>query len=196
LFHAATQHRLKYVIARRLKERIAELRALRRTEAGRRFLFDAAAPIETSGADTFQFRAGMFDGERPYRGGRRFTRHFLGPDRVPAFDGNPGGEEEQCALTLDSLREVKWWVRNVAKHPAAFWLPTAGGRFYPDFIAELTDGRTFVVEYKGEQGWSDAQLDRIAGAAWERAGGGLFLMVRRRADGLDPLGQMLRKLGR
>ena len=159
-------------------------------------LFGPVGCLEVTGAHAFIFRAGMFDGEKLHRGGRRFTKHFLGPDRVPAFDGKPGGEEEQCAHVLDSLADVKWWGRNVAKHPNAFWFPTAAGRFYPDFVAQLTDDRIFVVEYKGEQGWEEAALDRIAGAAWERAGGGLFLMVRKRADGLDSLGQMRAKLGR
>lgn len=31
-----------------------------------------------------------------------------------------------------------------------FWLPTSFGRFYPDFVCELSDGRIFVAEYKGE----------------------------------------------
>lgn len=50
---------------------------------------------------------------------------------------------------LDSLNEVTYWVHNVARHPAAFWLPTATDKFYPDFVALLKDGRLLVVEYKG-----------------------------------------------
>ncbi len=187
--------RLKYVLARRLKDRIAELRAARRQAAVQAFLFDPGARVEANGAHTFDFRLGMFEDERLYRGGHRFQKHFLGPDLVPAFDGNVGGEEERCAWVLDSLADVAFWVRNVARHSNAFWLPTVTGRFYPDFVAKLTDGRIFVVEYKGEQGWADAEIDRIAGAAWERARGGLFLMVRRLADGLDPLGQMKKSWG-
>jgi len=46
--------------------------------------------------------------------------------------------------------EVKRWVRNIANNPkCSFWLPLAGGRFYPDFVAELEDGRRLVVEHKG-----------------------------------------------
>lgn len=29
-------------------------------------------------------------------------------------------------------------------------LPTSSGRFYPDSVCELTDGRLFVAEYQGE----------------------------------------------
>ena len=51
--------------------------------------------------------------------------------------------------TLDSLSGVKYWVRNVSRHPDSFWLPTATDRFHPDFVALLNDGRYLVVEYKG-----------------------------------------------
>lgn len=43
------------------------------------------------------------------------------------------------------------WVRNLDSEPVhAFWLPTSAGRLYPDFVCELTEGRVFVAEYKGE----------------------------------------------
>src|SRR3546814_17864357 len=53
-----------------------------------------------------------------------------------------------CSSDL-SLPGLKFWLRNVASHPNSFWLPTATGKFYPDFVAELEDGRRLVVEYKG-----------------------------------------------
>ncbi len=34
--------------------------------------------------------------------------------------------------------------------PPLDWLPTSFGRFCPDFVRELTDGRVFVAGYKGE----------------------------------------------
>lgn len=33
---------------------------------------------------------------------------------------------------------------------ASFWLPLVDGKFYPDVVCELNDGRMLVVEYKGE----------------------------------------------
>ena len=68
---------------------------------------------------------------------------------MPAFDGAEDGEEFQCAQVIDSLPSLKHWVRNVARHPRSFWLPTASDKFYPDFVAEMEDGRLLVVEYKG-----------------------------------------------
>ena len=55
-----------------------------------------------------------------------------------------------CAIEIDSLEEVKYWVRNLERQPeTSFWLPTSTDRFYPDFVAELKDGRLLVVECKG-----------------------------------------------
>ena len=74
----------------------------------------------------------MYLDERRYRGRWKPRKHFL--EHVPAFDGAPDGEEFQCAQALDSLKEVRFWLRNVARHPASFWLPTATDKFYPDFV--------------------------------------------------------------
>jgi len=32
--------------------------------------------------------------------------------------------------------------------PGEYWLPKSPGRFFPDFIVELNDGRLVIVEYK------------------------------------------------
>jgi type III restriction enzyme len=66
-------------------------------------------------------------------------------------DLEDGGEEWRCALAIDDHAQVRHWVRNLDSEPeAAFWLPTSFSRFYPDFVAELVDGRMLVAEYKGE----------------------------------------------
>jgi type III restriction enzyme len=59
------------------------------------------------------------------------------------------GEEFECAGLIDSHPAVKHWVRNLDSEPFGFWLPTSRGRFFPDFIVELADGRLAAVEYKG-----------------------------------------------
>lgn len=84
---------------------------------------------------------------------------------------------------------------NVARHPASFWLQTSTQRTYPDFVAELTDGRIFVVEYKGADHWADAAEDRAIGEVWARATGNLYLMVRAKDDhGRAPLAQLMAHL--
>lgn len=188
-----TLMRMKYVLARRLKAHIDALRETERRGVAQHYLFAPTAPVRTLASEAFEFRLGMYDDQPAYRGGERFGSHFL--DRVPAFDGKDGGEEQQCARYLDSLKGLKWWVRNVAKHPNSFWLQTSKDRTYPDFVAQLDDDRIFVVEYKGADRWADAAEDRAIGAAWERAGGGLYLMVGKRIENLDMLGQLRRKLG-
>ena len=154
--------------------------------------------MEVSFDAAFEFRHGMYSDQSRYQGHWKPSKHFLGPDQVPAFDGADDGEEVQCAQVLDSLPSVKYWVRNVSKHPESFWLPTATDRFYPDFVALLNDGRRFVVEYKGElmAKSSDTAEKRTIGELWERRseGRGIFLVVEKEIDGLDMRGQLERKI--
>ena len=83
---------------------------------------------------------------------------------------------------MNALPHVKTWVRNLEKKPsAAFWLQTEGGRFYPDFVAQLEDGRVAVVEYKGADRISNDDTKRKVrvGSLWQARsnGQGVFLMV-------------------
>jgi len=50
------------------------------------------------------------------------------------------GEEAECAAFLDSLAEVRFWVRNLERDDCSFRLQTSTDKFYPDFVAELRDG--------------------------------------------------------
>ena len=63
-------------------------------------------------------------------------------------------------------------MRNVDRKPNALWLQLSGRRFYPDFVAMLTDGRTLVVEYKGKHLEQDASEKRVIGELWAEASGG------------------------
>jgi type III restriction enzyme len=61
-----------------------------------------------------------------------------------------GDEEALCAKKIDDHTNVKRWIRNLVHESAGgFSLPLSPGRFFPDFIAELNDGRIAIVEYKG-----------------------------------------------
>ena len=61
------------------------------------------------------------------------------------------GEEEQCASHIDGHPNVCRWIRNTEyATQGGFSLPKSPGRFFPDFIVELTDGRIVLVEYKGK----------------------------------------------
>ena len=121
---------------------------------------------------------------------------------MPAFDGageNGGdGEELQCAVALDSIAEVKHWIRNVAKHPNAFSLPRAKGRHFPDFVAELKDGRTLAVEYKGQRGITDPrEIESLnVGKLWEKVSGdrAIYCRVERELDDRDMRSQIQRAI--
>lgn len=188
----------KYPLARKVKERIAQIRANERERVYQRSLFAPEAKAEISFDNGFLFADDMFAGVRTYRGSYRFSKHFTGWDQVAAFDGAEDGEELHCAKMIDSLPQVKHWIRNVPRHPDAFWLPTASGRFYPDFVAELISGAILVVEYKGAHLTDAADTDekRAIGALWEKAsaGKGLFLMAEKQVDGKDVRAQLLGKV--
>ncbi|HEY9172376.1 MAG TPA: hypothetical protein VI136_08845 [Verrucomicrobiae bacterium] len=87
------------------------------------------------------------------------------------------GEEFDCAVFLDGLPEVKFWVRNLSgpgRETTSFWLQTSTDKFYPDFVCLLTDGRILVVEYKNATDWSndDNKEKRALGELWaERSSG-------------------------
>jgi type III restriction enzyme len=186
--------RCRFLLARRLRDRIAAVRQAARERAYQSCLFgpDAAPTVSTDHG--FRFADGMFDGVPAYRGSYRFTKHFL--PAVPAFDSGEDGEELSAAKQLDAVLEVDVWVRNVASHPAAFWLPLATGRTYPDFVARLKDGRLLVVEYKGGHLVRDASEKRLAGELWERSGGGLYVFAERERDALNVRDQIRRAIGR
>ena len=188
----------RYVLARKLEEKIASIRHKVREGVYQRSLFAPDARAEVSYEKGFAFKDGVFAGVARYHGKLNFSKHFTGADNVPAFDGKPDGEETQCAWNLNSLPGVKFWLRNVAQHRDAFFLPLAEGKFYPDFLAQLDDGRLLIVEYKGEHiaDSADTREKAAVGARWESASKrkGLFLLVEKNVNGKGPREQMLEKI--
>ena len=184
--------RCKFILGRAVRSRLEAILKQERERAFQHCLFAPDARVETSFETGFTFRAGVYQGQKLYRGKWKAKKHFLGPARIPAFDGADDGEEVQCAQALDSLPEVKFWLRNVARDRESFCLPTATDYFYPDFIAELEDGRLLVIEYKGAHlaDGADTAEKRAIGHLWEKAGGGLFLVVEKLVGGRDMRAQM------
>ena len=193
--HISALMRCKFILARRIRAKINDIRREERNQVYQQHLIDPGAKTEVSFDHSFTFRHEMYRGHRLYRGQWKPARHFLGPDQVPAFDGVAGGEEEQCARVIYSMTAVKFWLRNVARDPASFWLPTVTGRFYPDFIAQLEDGRLLVVEYKGAhlaKGTDTAEKQAI-GELWQRKsnGKGIFVVVEKSVKGQDLRQQLM-----
>ncbi len=144
--------RCKFILARKLSDKLNGFRQAERNKVYQMNLFAPEARVEVSFDQGFEFFDDMYFDVPKYRGTKfTFSKHFMGPDEIPAFDGAAGGEEEQCALVIDSLSEVEYWTRNVANHRNSFSLPTPSGRFFPDFVGKLKDQRILVIEYKGQQ---------------------------------------------
>lgn len=120
------------------------------------------------------FEHGRYVFDEAYRGPIVLGKHFfpnIGNLRAE-------GEEFECAEYLaNRCAAVATWVRNVERKPYAFSLQTSDYRFYPDFIAQLTDGRLLVVEYKGGQLMTDAEEKRIMGELWAKRSNGKCLFV-------------------
>jgi type III restriction enzyme len=172
--------RARFQLAQCINARIEDLRT---AAAGRKFkqlVLDGGWEVAVAPERSFSFLPGNYavSATDRYRGKWDWHRHFY-PVVAKLEDGT---EEFKCAIVIDSHPKVKHWVRNLERDVAgSFWLPTSRGRFFPDFICELTDGRIFIVEYKGEHLRnvpSEIEKDQV-GRLWaERSAGKcLFLMA-------------------
>lgn len=188
--------RCKFILARKVREKLADFRQQAQNNVFQQYLFEPKAEVEVSFDNGFEFKDDIYWDVKRHKGRLKFQKHFLGPDNVPAFDGDETGEEAQCAAAIDSLFEVKYWVRNVARHLNSFRLPTSTDNFYPDFVAMLNDGRLLVVEYKGAHlaDTSDTDEKRTIGRLWEQKKGGLFIVAEKEVDGKDVRGQLQDKI--
>lgn len=193
--------RARQVLAQAASRRIDDLRETARRRGFQQLVLDGAAPDGwTTGlapAWEFRFEPGAYPARHPYVGRYVFGKHYF--EVIHSLKAK--GEEFECAKALDAMPELKHWVRNIEKQERfSFWLPTASDYFYPDFVAELNDGRTFVVEYKGEAYATndDSREKRAVGDAWARASSGrcVFVMVERELDGLDMAAQLRRAIAR
>jgi type III restriction enzyme len=166
----------------------------------------SAAPMlaDTIGGwrHAFTFRPNQYPARPPFYAGRfRFKKHYypiIHDLREKRADGTPA-EEFVCARAIDTHPAVKHWVRNVEREERfSFWLPTATDYFYPDFVAELNDGRVLVVEYKGAHllNKDTDEKDQI-GRQWAASSGGkcLFLMAVANDNGRDVATQIADKIG-
>lgn len=175
--------RCKFILARALNEKLRSIRQQERSAVFQSSLFGPQADLSVSYPHGFRFFDGMYADVAPYRGRYTFRKHFLGPTRVPAFDGLDGGEEIICAFALDGLPGLDFWLRNVSRHRHSFFLSTSTDKFYPDFIAQMVDGRQLIVEYKGKDRTPEESRDSreklLIGQTWAHAtaGRGLFVMA-------------------
>lgn len=187
--------RNRFVLSRFLRERITRYRQEAYEKGYQDMLFGPQAQVETSYTYSFVFDGMNYPANSFYKGSYIFKNHFY--PMVGELDSS--GEEFECARALDSLPSVKRWVRNVVNPHYSFWLPTSTDRFYPDFVAELEDGKVFVVEYKGKVYVTndDSQEKRNLGELWEEKSNGkaLFLMAEKQdSKGRDVYRQLADKV--
>lgn len=195
-FDLARANTQKFIIRQLIEKRIQALRKEAVHQAYQNFLFgsDSEHQIALSNEAEYQFNfhpnayAPSKDDDGQY-GEYAFSKHYYG--RVGAFDS---GEEFSCACWLDQQAvkgKIEFWVRNlVRKEGSSFYLQKGGGRFYPDFVCKLPDGKILIVEYKGADKWEAAKDDRQIGELWAKLSDGQckFIMIKdKRFDLIESL---------
>ncbi|MCL2774585.1 MAG: hypothetical protein FWD71_14745, partial [Oscillospiraceae bacterium] len=189
----------KYALANKIEGKIKAARSKAREQAFQAALFERGGRVMLDFDNGFEFSESMYDGELMYNGRYKFQKHYLGSQKVPILDGGENGEEFSCAKAIDALPQVKYWLRNAARHRNSFWLPTSTDKFYPDFVAELEGGCILVVEYKGAltAQMQDTKEKRLIGELWEKqsSGRGLFMIAEKSKDGLNVSEQIKKKIG-
>lgn len=181
--------RAKFQLAEAIRREIDRRRRLAIARGFQQSLPGFVTPpqLEAGFLYEFRFRADGYPARPPFYSGRyRFKKHYYGNDKIHDLwektDSGAVSEEFVCAKAIDLHPKVKHWVRNVEREAKdSFWLPTSTDYFYPDFVAELDDGRLLAVEYKGEHLLSsdDTREKRQVGRHWETSSGGrcLFLLA-------------------
>ena len=173
--------RFKYLLLQAMRYKIEKARRQAAAKGWQAALFpgEPAFVLTFDAAEAFTFDAARGYAPRsPYRGSHKFSKEFYGK----TGELEASGEEFECAKALDMQPGVKHWFRNISNDAArSFWLPTSSDRFYPDFVAELIDGRILVIEYKGDRDVTndDTKEKQNIGDFWQERSGGraLFLIA-------------------
>lgn len=175
--------RAKFQLVKAISAELDRLKTLAMQRGFQASLLEMTVPDETQSIQFFFcFKPGLYPARNLYQGSYVFKKHFY-PQIHDLQEKTPAGqvaEEFTCARAIDAHPLLKQWVRNIEKQPKfSFWLPTATDYFYPDFVAELTDGRVLVVEYKGAPYKSndDSKEKQQVGMQWEKASQGKCLFL-------------------
>lgn len=175
--------RARFQLAAAIGAEIKRLRQIAMNSGFQGRLFDMSVPApDDSALYYFRFEPGKYPARNLYRGSYEFRKHFY--PTIHDLRENTGtgakSEEFRCAQAIDSHAKVKHWVRNIERQPqTSFWLPTSSDYFYPDFVAELVDGRVLAVEYKGEpyRTNDDSREKNQVGTQWEKSSQGRCLFL-------------------
>lgn len=173
--------RNKFPLSRAIRDLILRNRTQAQKDGYQSSLFGNEQNACFADEFVYAFKPESYPSRAPYYTGRyRFRKHFFPQNLIE--DLKAQGEEYECAKAIDGTPEVKYWIRNlVRRNQASFWLPLAQGKFYPDFVCELNDGRMLIVEYKGAAYVSndDSAEKRAIGNKWAEMSDGrcLFIMA-------------------
>ena len=186
----------RFKLAQDIESRVAELRDQAARQCFRQLVLDGDGAtgwlIEPDWQHPHVFEPGRYPAPvtSRYAGRYQFPKHYF-----PVLaDLKDGGQEFACAQLIDRHPQVKQWVRNLDTAPCGFALPTSRGRFFPDFVAELRDGRVAVLEFKGAHLLNDPyEIEkRQVGERWAAASGGraLFGWLTQNRDGVGTEAQL------
>ena len=175
--------RERFELRRKFETRIGELRKAARQQEYQRILFggDSQTKVRVGGGYNFAYDPNTYPCRMVCPRSREFLKHYY--ENVGDLDDETNREEFLCAMKIDGLDAVEWWVRNIDRQPVhSFWLQTSTDKFYPDFVCKLKGGKILVVEYKGlDRATNDdtKEKERLGNLWAERSGGQcLFLMVK------------------
>lgn len=169
--------RARYGLEAALRHRIVGIKSATAKQNFQTTLFAQDATVQTSYEYAIRFNPQVSFPPPYYDGIQRFEHHLFLP--IPAFDTD---DELACATTLEYLAEqgkIKYWVRNPVRQEGSFRLPLAEGYFYPDFIAQLSDDRILIIEFKGDHLVNDPKerQKKNVGEKWEETSNGQGLFV-------------------
>lgn len=183
----------KYRLKDAAEAKIDEYRRRAHESSYQELLFDDESSVVVTPELCFTFDESRYPYNILYDGTYKFKKHYY--RQVGNLKSK--GEEFECAQFLDSLPEVKFWVRNIERqHSQSFWLQTSTDKFYPDFVCLLNDGRYLVVEYKGEDRWSDddSKEKRNLGTLWEARSDGKCLFIMPKGKDLSAIRSKVKNL--
>ncbi len=187
----------RYRLRDQIEKRIKEHRVSEREAAFKQWLLPDSALVVPDDVK-INFAKMSYEPGWLYDGGFEFKKHYFGAKPGELKEKRADGkltEEFRCAQFLDGLAEVKFWARNLSRRTTSFRLQTSTDWFYPDFIAQLTDGRILVVEYKGSHlaTGDDSKEKRDIGAVWESRSNGRCLFIMPDGDDLAAIEAKIRK---
>jgi len=172
----------KFILEKVLREKVKAYRqeAFKKGYQACMFSSEAIATVDPE-EFSFSFDPNNYPANVLYEGAIAFDKHYY--PRIALMNN----EEVECARAIDRNPLIKTWVRNLERQVShAFWLPTSTDKFYPDFVAKLTDGRLFVIEYKGAHLKNDDSHEKeLIGKVWAEKSGNLFLMAWKYLNGRD-----------